>query len=296
MYRNPTIQRLCNPLHNSKEIVADVLRLDKVHPVVSGNKWFKLKYHLQRAIQSNSKGILSFGGTFSNHLVALAHACKENNLLSAAMIRGEEPSAINHSLQDMKLQGMELIFVSREAYRHKLNLSRSFCENRPHFYVVPEGGQGVEGINGAAEIISNIPPGYTHIICVVGTGTTLAGIVNASQQTQQVLGISALKIRDQENNELSAFLAAHTNKNNYRLIYDFHFGGYARRTPALLKFMNQFYLSEKIPSDFVYTGKMFYAVEELITGNHFPRGSKLLLIHSGGLQGNRSLPPGELIF
>lgn len=289
------IQRLCNPLHKSKEVVADVLRLDKVHPVISGNKWFKLKYHISKAVQLNSGGVLSFGGAFSNHLVALAHACRENGLRSAAIIRGDEATT-NHSINDMKHQGMELIFVSRDAYRNRLDLSRSFCAIHPDFYVVPEGGQGEEGIKGAAEILDNIPPGYTHIICAVGTGTTLAGIINASQKEQQVLGICALKISAQNNNELSDFLRKNANKNNYHLKYDFHFGGYARKTPALVNFMNQFYTTENIPTDFVYTGKMFYAVEELIAGNYFPQGSKLLVIHSGGLQGNRSLPPGELIF
>ena len=296
MYKNPVIQRLCNPLHESRGIIADVLRLDLVHPVISGNKWFKLKYYLDNASKLNYHGIVSFGGAYSNHLLALAYACREKNIRSAAIIRGESDGHNNSTLADMKALGMEMHFVSREKYRDKISLAETFRETHPEYLVVPEGGQGEEGIKGAAEILTDVPRHYTHIICSVGTGTTLAGIISASHDNQQVIGISALKVEDEKNNELLRFLQEHTNKKNYQLLFQFHFGGYARRNKELINFMNEYFNREKIPTDFVYTAKMFYAVEELIRTNYFPSGSHLLLIHTGGLQGNRSLAEGELLF
>ncbi len=295
MYKNPFIQSIAEQTFAGKMVSVDTLRLDLIHPQVSGNKSFKLKYHIEEAVASGKKGIISFGGAFSNHLVALAYACRENGLESIGIIRGEEPVVYGPSLQQMKEFGMSLEFVSRETYKNKELLLSETITKHPQFYMVAEGGGGRMGIKGAAEIM-NIPcNNYTHIICAVGTGTTMAGIINGSHNGQQVIGISSLKVADTENNELIDLMHS-TAHNNYKILFNYHFGGYAKKNNTLVEFMNRLFAEEKIPTDFVYTGKLFYAVYDLMWKTYFPEGSKLLVIHSGGLQGNRSLEKGTLIF
>ncbi len=284
MYKNPVIQRLRNPVYETHQVAAFVLRLDEFHPFISGNKYFKLKYYLQYANVCRKKGVVSFGGAFSNHLVAMAHACQEYNLKAIGIIRGDE-AMDNPSLREMRACGMQLQFVSRNDYRNKDELVKQFT--RPDYLVIPEGGSGPEGVRGAAEILSYTDFTHSHILCSVGTGTTMAGIINASKIPQQVIGISALKLPDVENNALLQYIGNSTTQSNYKLINDYHFGGYARKTPELLNYMKAFYEVEQIPSDFVYTGKLFFASEDLTRKGHFPAGSRLLIIHSGGLQGNR---------
>ncbi|MBO9571473.1 MAG: pyridoxal-phosphate dependent enzyme [Chitinophagaceae bacterium] len=294
MYKNPLIQSIGSPTFANAGISADTLRLDLIHPEISGNKWYKLKYHLERAVASGKKGMLSFGGAYSNHLVAMAFACREKTIPCAAVIRGEEPPVYGPSLQQMSDYGMELHFVSREEYKQKEQLTARFAND---YYIVPEGGAGIEGIKGASEIMQF--PGndhYTHILCSVGTGTTMAGIINGSQKNQKVIGISSLKVNDPVNNELISYIKEFSNSNNYEILFNYHFGGYAKKRTELISFMNRLYREESIPVDFVYTGKLFYAAYDLTTKNYFPVGSRLLIIHSGGLQGNRSLEKGTLIF
>lgn len=295
MYKNLLTQRLCNPLHTTMKVEAFVLRLDLVHPVVSGNKWFKLKYYLENARASAAKGLISFGGVYSNHLVALSYACAEQGFHSAAFIRGED-HADNPSLLQMKENGMQLMFVSREEYKHKENLLSRLSVSHPDFMIVPEGGMGADGIRGAADILSTVDSDYTHVICAVGTGTTMAGLISASTPNQQVIGIVSLKVQSEIQNELLDFLTKNCSSRNYKVLFNYHFGGYARKTDELINFMNSFYVREKIPTDFVYTGKMFFAIEDLVASGYFPAGSKILAIHSGGLQGNRSLPEQTLLF
>lgn len=296
MYKNIVTQTLRNPLHKSMQVEVDVMRLDMIHPVVSGNKWFKLKYAVEAALSSGHKGLLSFGGAYSNHLVALASLCNENGLRSAAFIRGEEPATPNHSLSEMRERGMQCMFVSRQDYQHKSILSEKFLSGHSDFYCIPEGGQSPEGIRGAQDILSFAEKTYSHIVCAVGTGTTLAGLINASHGQAQVIGVSALRIPERTENELARFLTANTSNDRYTVFYDYHFGGYAKKTAGLISYMNDVYLREGIPTDFVYTGKMFYAADDLIAKAYFPPHAKILLIHSGGLQGNRSLTPGTLLF
>ena len=295
MYKNPVIQSIAGQTFAGTKVSIDTLRLDLIHPQVSGNKWFKLKYHIEEALASGKKGIISFGGAFSNHLVALAYACRENGLESIGIIRGEEPAIYGPSLQQMKEFGMDLEFVSRETYKNKELLSAGAMSKHPAFYIVAEGGGGEQGIKGAAEIMDIPGNDYTHIICAVGTGTTLAGIINGSHDGQQVIGVSSLKVSDTSNNELIDLMQL-TGHDNYQILFDYHFGGYAKKDKTLIDFMNRFYAEEKIPTDFVYTGKLFYAVYDLMWKNYFKNESKLLVIHSGGLQGNRSLEKGVLSF
>lgn len=296
MYKNIVTQTLRKPLLNAMGISADVLRGDKIHRDISGNKWFKLKYHLEAAIKEGKKGIVTFGGAYSNHLVATAVAAQEHQLLSTGIVRGEETVPENASVKQMKDAGMHLIYVNREEYKNKELVIQQFLAAHNQYHYIPEGGQSPEGIRGAGEMLNSVHHDYTHIICPVGTGTTMAGLVNASAGHQQVLGICALKITDTVSNELSEYISGNTNKQNWNIRYDYHFGGYAKKTPSLLSFMNELFQEEKVPTDFVYTAKMFFAVDDLARRNYFPRGSKLLLVHTGGLQGNRSLPAGTLVF
>jgi D-cysteine desulfhydrase len=192
--------------------------------------------------------------------------------------------------------GMMIIYASREQYKNKDELLHEFLTSHNDYHYVAEGGQSAEGIKGAGEILSFAPKYYSHIICPVGTGTTLAGLINASSDEQEIIGVSTLKIEDIHNNEIETFIRSNTVKANFRIVYDYHFGGYAKKTSELLAFMNDLFINEQIPTDFVYTGKMFYAVSDMIDKGYFPEHSRLLLIHTGGLQGNRSLPAGTLVF
>jgi 1-aminocyclopropane-1-carboxylate deaminase/D-cysteine desulfhydrase-like pyridoxal-dependent ACC family enzyme len=292
MYKNIVTQTLRKPLFKTKGISVDVLRLDLMHPVISGNKWFKLKYHLAEAIEQKKKGFITFGGAYSNHLVATACASHENNLESIGIIRGEEPSIPNMSIRQMKHFGMQLMYVSREDYRKKDALIEKFSKD---YYLVPEGGQSLQGVHGASEILDLTTDNYTHVVCPVGTGTTLAGLVQSARDNQQVIGISALKIAS-VNNEIEHFIQSIAGEKTFTIIYDYHFGGYAKKTDELIAFMNALYNEENIPTDFVYTGKTFFAVHELAGDDFFSSGSRVLIIHTGGLQGNLSLPKGTLVF
>jgi 1-aminocyclopropane-1-carboxylate deaminase len=289
------IQTLTNRLFADNDLKADALRLDLLHPEVSGNKSFKLKYHLEEAISDGNTGMVSFGGAYSNHLVAMAFICRERGMKSTAIIRGEE-LLLNPSIHQMRNLGMELIFVSRELYRDKQKLIQDYLSHHPEYYYVPEGGQSEQGIRGASEIMQPEFNKYTHVVCAAGTGTTIAGIVQSASSQQQIIGICCLKVSDTNENGLLNFIRSTTSKNNYRILFDYHFGGYARKSEELIRFMNQLYRDENIPTDFVYTGKLFYAVHDLARKKSFAPGSRLLIIHSGGLQGNRSLPQGVLDF
>lgn len=271
-----------------KDIRVAVLRLDLLHPQLSGNKWFKLKYNLLAAQQENKDTILSFGGAYSNHIAATAYAAKVLGLKSIGVIRGEEPPKWGHTLLQAKSDGMDLHFLPREQYRKKE--SRSFIaslkEQFGDIFMIPEGGNNTLGIKGAAEILSSAVSelsSFTHICCAVGTGATLAGLVNAAGDNQVVMGFPVLKNESRGPSSSS-------------IIPGYHFGGYAKTSPAPFTFMNKFYEDFNIPLDFVYTGKMVYGVMDLISKNYFPAGSNLLIIHSGGLQGNLSLPRGILFF
>jgi 1-aminocyclopropane-1-carboxylate deaminase len=278
-------------------IAADVLRLDLIHPIVSGNKWFKLKYHLQQAQKEKCRGIVTFGGAYSNHLVATAWAAKEAGLESVGIIRGEEPKQFSPALKDMQQYNMQLRFVSRNSFAGEMQLMASVREEFPGFFIIPQGGQSEYGVHGAAEITQLVSlQQYSHIACAIGTGTMMAGLVKSSLPHQQVTGISSLKTENTENNTITAFIEKNSSKRNWSICYDYHFGGYARYTPALINFMNVWFDQYQIPTDFVYTAKLFFAIDDLVKQAHFPAGSKILLVHSGGLQGNRSLPPGTLTF
>jgi 1-aminocyclopropane-1-carboxylate deaminase len=291
--KNIRIDKIKN-LYQPFDVEVDVLRLDLIHEVISGNKWFKLMPWLELAKSSGKKTIVTFGGAYSNHIVATAAACSNQGLNAIGIIRGERPATYSPTLREAAGYGMELYFISRDAYREKC-IPVEITKTSDDFYLIPEGGFGTEGRIGAEAICSYIGDEYSHITCAVGTGTTLAGLVNASSPKQQLTGFSVMK----NNFSLEAAvnkLLPPQKQNRFSLLHDFYFGGYAKHDNSLIHFMNEWFQKTGIPSDFVYTGKSFFATDQLVKNKYFPAGSKVLSVHSGGLQGNRSLKTGTLIF
>ncbi|MBS1601274.1 MAG: pyridoxal-phosphate dependent enzyme [Bacteroidetes bacterium] len=293
------IEQLRKKEYISRDLHVDVLRLDKLHPIVSGNKWFKLEGHLRQTPLTPGSAIITFGGAWSNHIVATAYTAQELGLRSIGIIRGERPSQLSVTLKDAITYGMTLNFVSRKEYSQKDQPAflQHLAANYPGAYIIPEGGSGEAGIVGCSEILRHIDSkSYTHILCAIGTGTTFLGILRASTPGQEIIGIPVLKgISSLKDIDGDKFLTPQRSARG-RIIPDYHFGGYARHPQQLLDFMNRFYHETGIPSDIVYTGKLFYALEDSISRELYPSHSRLLVIHSGGLQGNRSLSPGQLDF
>ncbi len=289
---NISIDQLSLPGFTAKNIEVSVLRLDKIHLFISGNKWFKLRYYLEDAKKLNKKKILTFGGAWSNHILATAAACQLYGFEATGIIRGEEAAEISPLLKQAKDSGMNLVFISREDYSQKKIPGEIEHDN---YYFISEGGFGTKGAAGAATIMDHCTKeNYTHICCAAGTGTMLAGLVQASWKQNKIVAISVLKNNFEINQNVKSLLPA--NKMNFEIIHDYYFGGYAKYKPVLIQFMNEFYRLTSIPTDFVYTGKLFYAMHDLVATDYFPPGSRCLVIHSGGLQGNSSLGKGTLIF
>jgi len=291
----PRVDILQFALLNQKNIESEVARLDLVDPVVSGNKWFKLKEYIGEALKENKTSIVTFGGPFSNHIIATAALCKTFGITSVGIIRGEQPKIISATLKHATEQGMILFFVEREKYKSK-EIPQFLHNKYPGAYIINEGGYGFLGMKGASSILRLLSSKkYTHILSAVGTGTTMAGLVESSDIQQKVIGISSMKNNFALENQIN-HLVSKENKNRFQLLHDYHFGGYAKFNSDLIHFMNDWYLTTNIPSDFVYTGKLFFAFSKMLEEDDFPPGSKVLLIHSGGLQGNNSLKNGTLIF
>ena len=273
----------------------DCLRLDVMHPVVSGNKFFKLRFYIEAALNKEAKTLASFGGPYSNHLVALAFAAKEAGLQSIGYIRTNENEPLTSSLAEAKSYGMELVFLGRAEFQSKKEDLLKEAAGHPTCYFIDEGGYGTIGAKGAATILTTHETAhYDYILAAVGTGTMLAGCINAALPHQKVIGIPVLKNEGSIKTEIDALLID-TNK-PYTLLHQFHQGGYAKTNPSMIAYMNTLWDKEKIPTDIVYTSKLFFAVDQLIQENYFEQGASILILHSGGLQGNRSLPAGSLQF
>lgn len=296
--KNIRFDELEDPVLEKKNIKLQLARLDKIHPVISGNKLFKLHYFLDEAMQSNHKTMVSFGGAYSNHLVAIAFAGKESGLKSIGIVRGEEPKNLSHTLQQCLQYGMQLQFITRNEYKNTgqpdfiNNLKLKYGD----FTLVPEGGYHPLGAAGASLIMDLLKDkNATHICTATGTATTLAGLLLKAQQSQQVITVPVIKnMNDIE--ERLFYLINKKKHNNLQIFDDYHFGGYAKKTEELINFMNVFYANYGVPTDFVYTAKMMYAILDKINNNFFPAGSSIVCLHTGGLQGNQSLPPGTLLF
>lgn len=254
-----------------------VLRLDLIHPEISGNKWFKLNYNIELAQKENKDTIITFGGAFSNHIAATAVACKLAGLKSIGIIRGEETSAGNPTLSLAKQNGMELLFVSRDEYSQKTDTGylQRLRYMYPEAYVVPEGGDNRLGQKGCEEILIDEMSEYHTIFCAFGTGTTFKGLAKSLKSSQHLFGVNVLKYEAQSSEPQTSILN------------DYHFGGYAKHTDALLDFKSWFEKKYQITLDYVYTAKLFYAAFNLMNQDRLDKQKPVLIIHSGGLQGNR---------
>ena len=273
---------------NFHDITLIIRRLDLVHPQISGNKFFKLKYNFLEAKRQGYQHILSFGGAYSNHIAATAFAAQQFGFQSVGVIRGEELAdrPLNPTLATAQEFGMQLHFVSRDEYRRKqqpeylAELARQF----PEHYVIPEGGTNALAIQGCQEILKDSDAQFDVICCAVGTGGTISGLIEASHAHQQILGFSALK-----GSFLKDEVAQLMNKTNWNILDDYCCGGYAKTSAALVQFIRDFEAEFSIPLEQVYTAKMLMGIFDLIEKNYFLARSKLLVIHSGGLQG-RNIP------
>ena len=262
-----------------------IKRLDLIHPQISGNKFFKLKYNLLAAQQQGFSQVLTFGGAFSNHIAATAFAAQHFGFQSIGMIRGEELASqqFNPTLQTAQDLGMQLHFLSRFEYRlrHQAEYLQQLQQQYPQAFIIPEGGSNALAIQGTQEILSpDDLENYDVICCAVGTGGTLAGIIESSSEQQHVLGFSALK-----GDFLKHDIQQWTDKSNWSLTDAYCCGGYAKITPKLLQFMQQFEQQHHIPLEQVYTAKMMMGILDLIQYHHFPAHTRILAIHTGGLQG-----------
>jgi 1-aminocyclopropane-1-carboxylate deaminase len=294
-----TTERLQDELFIQRGIEVDLLRLDKVHPVVSGNKLFKLHYFLQEALQSTHKHIITFGGAYSNHLAATAFACREKGLKCTGIVRGEPPVKQSHTLQHCREMGMQLHFISREEYDRKEQ--PAFLQSIESRYgihlLVPEGGYHPLGAKGAAMIMNHVPQSeYSHIACALGTATTVAGLISAAGKNQLVMGFCVLKGMADINNRLHYLLDGRYDPAVFMPVHEYCFAGYAKKDPAVFSFMNRVWQQQQVPTDFVYTAKMLYGVYDMAGKGFFTPGSRVLCIHTGGLQGNLSLPVETLTF
>lgn len=290
-YSGIVLQQLTSVRLSSLGVKIALLRLDRLHPLISGNKWFKLKYNLEAAKETSYKKVLTFGGVWSNHILSAAAACNLAGFNSVGIIRGENIST--PTLLQAREQGMELHFISRENYRKKEEsafLAR-LAEQFGYPYIVPEGGDNNLGIKGCKEILPLCAyDEFTHICCAVGTGTTLAGLIESASPRQKIIGFPALKNADYLREKIADTLTKEAQEKDWQLIMDYHFGGFAKKPPVLIDFIKEFYAVHHIPLDLVYTAKMMYGIMDLTEKGYFPTGSKIVAIHTGGLQGNRSLP------
>ncbi|NHF61426.1 1-aminocyclopropane-1-carboxylate deaminase/D-cysteine desulfhydrase [Flavobacteriaceae bacterium TP-CH-4] len=273
------------PLLSQKNIILHIKREDFIHPFVSGNKFRKLKYNLIEARKQGFESLLTFGGAYSNHIAATAYAAREKGFKSIGVIRGEELAdqwSQNPTLRFAKAQGMQLHFVSRETYRTKTDarfLDGLQTQYGPAF-ILPEGGANALAVKGCEEILKDVDARF-HVLCsCVGTGGTLAGIINSSAPTQSVLGFPALK-----GDFLKEDIRKFAQKGNWELQTDYHFGGYAKVDERLIRFINDFRRKTGIPLDPIYTGKMVFGILDLIKKDFFPPNTSILAIHTGGLQG-----------
>jgi len=277
-----------NVLNKTKfNVETNILRLDTINSVVSGNKFFKLQLPIAAAIKEGKTTIATFGGAYSNHIVATACYCKEIGLNSVGIIRGEEALQLSETMKEAASFGMKLIYVTREAFKNKEIIKQEFGNET--YYWINEGGYSRLGAEGAMDIFDWIDETYTDIICAVGTGTMMAGLIAAALPHQKVTGICVLKGYEEQIIDVKYLLTESEQLKSFAILHDYHFGGYAKHPLELLEWMNDCYEQYNIPTDLIYTAKVCFAVQDLIKKGYFSEGSKIMVIHSGGLQGNSSL-------
>ncbi len=288
--KNSRVQEVYFSEINDKNRTLFIKREDELHPFISGNKYRKLKYNLEEAIRQDHDTLVTFGGAFSNHIAATAAAGSKHHFKTIGIIRGEELGINlkatvqdNPTLKFAMEHNMQFDFVSRSSYRNKNTPEFLSClkEKFGKFYLVPEGGTNRFAVKGCEEILSEKDEQYDVICTAVGTGGTISGIINSTKKYQKVIGFPALK-GDFLQHEIKKYVIR---SDNWSLNTDYHFGGYAKISEELIRFINKFKQETEIPLDPVYTGKMMFGIIDLIKRNVFEKGTKILAIHTGGLQG-----------
>ena len=277
------VQQIKNDLFKKQGLKVFIKRDDLIHPIISGNKWRKLKYILKKARADNKTHLVTFGGAYSNHLLATAAAAAEFGFTSTGIVRGEQVD--NDTLFLCRLHGMKLLFTDRETYRDKPGFFKRYFINDPDAFFIDEGGASPEGARGCSELIDELPGEYDHIFCACGTGTTAAGIINgitSHKLKTEFHAIPVFKNGDFIEQEISSLLIAPV---SYHLHTDYHFGGYGKVDIRLVEFIKKFVALTGIVIEPVYTGKMLYALYDLASNNYFKPGSCILAIHSGGIWG-----------
>ncbi len=285
-------QELHEPLFNEKNVKVFMLRDDLLHPGISGNKWRKLKFNLLEIAQKGVQTIVTVGGSHSNHIAAVAEAGKVFGFNTIGLIRGYEAYRNNPTLSQASASGMDIRFLDKTEFAHmNANYLVELKEEIGSFEFIPMGGGNQNGMRGCAEINQDIPSHTTHIATACGTGSTLAGIVVGSKSSQQVIGFPAMKNGDFIQDDAIEMVNEYSkeSKNNFEIITDYHFGGFAKMKPELVEFINAFFSNHGIALDGIYNGKMMFGIYDLIRKNHFPKGSIIATIHTGGVQGNKGL-------
>ena len=263
-------------------------REDLIHPSISGNKWRKLKYNMLMAHEMKVSSIITFGGAFSNHIYATAAAGAACGINTIGVIRGEVVKPLNPTLKKASAWGMELVSVSRKAYKNKTSKEflASLESKYGQYYLIPEGGSNVLALKGCAEI-GSISEKFDYWCLSCGTGGTLAGLVSGVDKQSKVLGFPALKGGRFLQDDISNLLReANINSPvSWELITDYHFGGYAKLPDDLVTFIRKFRSKYEILLDPIYTSKMMFGVLDLIKKGFFPNNSSILALHTGGIQG-----------
>lgn len=290
-YTTTPVQEIHDPLIAKAGIRLLVKREDLNHPLVSGNKWWKLKYNLAEAQLQKHDTLLTFGGAFSNHIYATAAAAAESKMQSIGIIRGEETLPLNPTLSFAQAQGMRLVYISRDDYRKKSGpefstwLQKKFGD----FYLIPEGGTNILAVKGCAEFATDhlSQHAFDYLCLPVGTGGTMAGIVTGFQGSKEILGISVLKKGDFLTSDILQLVQAFSGMfyGNWSVLTSYDHGGYAKVTKELLDFVSAMKDKYNLPLDHVYTGKLLWAVMKEAVRGRFTRGSTVLALHTGGLQG-----------
>jgi len=277
------VHQIQDKLFDEQGLKVFIKRDDLIHPIISGNKWRKLKYLLKQAQTENKTHLVTFGGAYSNHLLATAAAAAKFGFRSTGFVRGEEIN--NDTLFLCRLHGMNLIFTDRESYRDKQELFNQYFAAADETFFIDEGGASALAAKGCSELVDELTDKYDHLFCACGTGTTAAGIMNGLSQNDldtQFHGIPVLKNGAFLRNEIDSFL---NKPSAYHLHTNYHFGGYGKADDELIKFVKQFVASTGILIEPVYTGKMLYALYDLAAKNYFKTGSRILAIHTGGIWG-----------
>lgn len=285
---NAITQKVFLPATNNN-VEVYLQREDLIHPFISGNKYYKLKYNLEKAKKENKETILTFGGAYSNHIYAVSAAAKLFGFKSIGIIRGEEYKPLNPTLQFAVDNGMTLYYLDRKSYRNRTdkNFREEIAKQFGDVYILPEGGTNELALKGTGEILHNIKTDFDYLCVPVGSGGTLAGLITGLNNCKKVIGFSSLKNGKYLSAMISVLISNSSIRkfDNWKINHDYHFGGFAKISRELIEFVNCFKKNNNIQLDLIYNGKMIYGINDMISKKYFPSNSRIVAIHTGGLQG-----------